>query len=199
MDILLIILVVAGAYLIGAIPFGLLFSRMFLGIDVRSVGSGNIGATNVLRAGGKTAAFLTLLADGFKGALPVLAVQHFFSAEYLLAAAGAAAVIGHNFPIYLRFKGGKGVATGFGVILAVSPLIGVLCLLTWLGAALLWKYSSLAALTAYVAYPVLTFSLMPHSKPLGALSLFIAGLIYIRHRENIQRLVAGKEPKIGEK
>ncbi len=199
MDILLIILIIAGAYLSGAIPFGLLFSRLFLGIDVRSIGSGNIGATNVLRAGGKTAAVLTLLADGLKGALPVLAVQHFVSAEYLLAVAGAAAVIGHNFPIYLRFKGGKGVATGFGVILAVSPLIGVICLLTWLGAALLWRYSSLAALTAYVAYPVLTFALVPHSKPLGALSLFIAGLIYIRHRENIQRLVAGKEPKIGEK
>ncbi|HAR46628.1 MAG TPA: acyl-phosphate glycerol 3-phosphate acyltransferase [Nitrospiraceae bacterium] len=195
----LIIVVIASAYLIGAIPFGLLFSKMFLGIDVRSVGSGNIGATNVLRAGGKTAALLTLLADGLKGALPVLAVRYLFPAEHLIAVAGAAAVIGHNFPVYLGFKGGKGAATGFGVILAVSPLIGVICLLTWLGAALLWKYSSLAALTAFAAYPALTFSLAPDSNPLSSLSLFIAGLIYIRHRENIKRLLAGKEPKIGEK
>ncbi len=187
------------SYLIGAIPFGLLLGKAFIGIDVRTVGSGNIGATNVLRAGGKKAAVLTLLADCLKGFLPVLAVRYVFQAEHITVAAGAAAIIGHNFPIYLRFKGGKGVATSFGVVLAVSPLIGLLCLLTWLLAALIWRYSSLAALCAFALYPLLTFAFYSGNNPLGALSLFVAGMIYVRHRENIKRLIDGTETKIGKK
>ena len=199
MSVLYYILAIGAAYFIGAIPFGLLFGKAFAGIDVRSVGSGNIGATNVLRAGGKTAAILTLIADCLKGVVPVLVVQYLFQAEYLMCAAGAAAIIGHNFPIYLGFKGGKGVATSFGVVLAVSPLIGLICLITWLAAALIWKYSSLSALVSFTVYPVLTFGLYPGNKPLGALSLFVAAMIYVRHRENIKRLLAGTETKIGEK
>ena len=190
---------VVACYLIGAIPFGLLIGRLFSDIDVRNVGSGNIGATNVLRAAGKKAAVLTLLADCLKGFIPVLAVQLLFRQDSMTALSGAAAVLGHNFPVYLRFKGGKGVATGYGVILAVAPWTGLLCLVVWLTAALVWRYSSLSALISYAVYPAATIPFDKVSKPLELLSLFLFGLIYYRHRENIKRLIAGKEPKIGKK
>ncbi|MEK6698648.1 MAG: glycerol-3-phosphate 1-O-acyltransferase PlsY [Nitrospirota bacterium] len=192
------IITIVIAYLLGAVPFGLLFTRIFSGIDVRSVGSGNIGATNVLRAAGKKAAIFTLLADALKGLLPVLAVRALFQDDSVTVLTGAAAILGHNFPVYLRFKGGKGVATSFGVVLAVSPWIGLASLLTWLAAAA-WRYSSLSALIAYALYPVLTFLFRPDSRPLGLLSLFVSGMIYYRHRDNIKRLFAGTESKIGEK
>lgn len=187
------------SYLLGAVPFGLLFSKLFSNVDVRTLGSGNIGATNVLRASGKKAAVLTLLADCFKGLIPVMAVQFLFHADALAALAGAAAILGHNFPVYLGFKGGKGVATSYGVVLATVPWIGIICLSAWLFAAVIWKYSSLSALLSFVLYPVLTFALYGESRPQGLLSLFIFGMIYIRHRENIKRLLAGTEPKIGKK
>lgn len=187
------------SYLLGAVPFGLLFSKLFSNVDVRTLGSGNIGATNVLRASGKKAAVLTLLADCFKGLIPVMAVQFLFHADALAALAGAAAILGHNFPVYLGFKGGKGVATSYGVVLATVPWIGLICLSAWLFAAVIWKYSSLSALLSFVLYPVLTFALYGESRPQGLLSLFIFGMIYIRHRENIKRLLAGTEPKIGKK
>ncbi len=199
MDFLLQTLAVIISYLLGAIPFGLIFSRLFSNIDVRTVGSGNIGATNVLRASGKKAAVLTLLADCFKGLLPVLAVKFLFHDDSVIAFAAAAAVLGHNFPVYLGFKGGKGVATSYGVVLAVVPWIGLVCLLAWLVAALLWRYSSLSALISLALYPALTFMAGVESRPLGLLSLFIFGMIYYRHRENIKRLLAGTEPKIGKK
>ena len=187
------------SYLLGAVPFGLLFSKLFSNVDVRTLGSGNIGATNVLRASGKKAAVLTLLADCFKGLIPVMAVQFLFHADALAALAGAAAILGHNFPVYLGFKGGKGVATSYGVVLATVPWIGIICLSAWLFAAVIWKYSSRSALLSCVLYPVLTFALYGESRPQGLLSLFIFGMIYIRHRENIKRLLAGSEPKIGKK
>lgn len=197
MNTLSTVIAVVASYLIGAVPFGLLFARIFSGIDVRNVGSGNIGATNVLRSSGKTAAGLTLVMDMLKGYLPVVAAGFFFKDDIVTTLCGAAAVLGHNFPVYLLFKGGKGVATGFGVILGVSPFIGLICLLAWIVAALLWKYSSLSALVAYAAYPILTFILHPGSRPLGTLSLFIAAMIYVRHRTNIKRLLDGTEPRIG--
>lgn len=187
------------AYCIGAIPFGLIFSRLFSNVDVRSVGSGNIGATNVLRAAGKKAAVLTLLADCLKGLLPVLAVKFLFHDDWAAALTGAAAVLGHNYPVYLGFRGGKGVATSYGVVLAVSPIVGLICLIVWLIAALLWRYSSLSALISLAAYPALTFLRGVESNPLGLLSLFIFAMIYYRHRENLKRLLAGTEPKIGKK
>jgi glycerol-3-phosphate acyltransferase PlsY len=188
------------SYLIGAIPFGILFTNLFSRVDVRTVGSGNIGATNVLRAAGKKAAVLTLLADALKGYLPVLIAQALFQEATITALVGAASILGHNFPIYLKFKGGKGVATGYGVILAIAPWIGLLCLLAWLVAALIWRYSSLAALISFACYPIATFiTATSASRPYQLLSLCIFGLIYYRHRENIRRLVAGIEPKIGNK
>ena len=197
---LLMFFSVITSYLIGSIPFGLIFSRFFSNVDVRTIGSGNIGATNVLRASGKTAAALTLVADALKGFLPVLMVQHMFNVEITTVLSGAAAVLGHNFPVYLKFKGGKGVATSFGVILAVAPWLGLISLLMWLAASTLWRYSSLSALIAFACYPALTFMDRPSSsKPYEALSLFIFGMIYYRHRENIKRLLAGTEPKIGKK
>jgi glycerol-3-phosphate acyltransferase PlsY len=187
------------SYLIGAVPFGLFFSKMFSNIDVRSVGSGNIGATNVLRAAGKKAAVLTLLADCLKGLLPILVVKFMFQDDTISGLSGAAAVLGHNYPVYLAFKGGKGVATSFGVVLAVAPWIGLACLITWLIVALIWRYSSLSALIAFSLFPVFSFIAYPGSRPLGLLSLFVFGMIYYRHRENIKRLLAGTEPKIGQK
>jgi len=159
MTIPLQILAVIVSYLLGAIPFGLLFSRLFSNVDVRTVGSGNIGATNVLRAAGKKAAALTLFADCFKGLLPVLAVQFLSHDETLASVSGAASVLGHNFPVYLGFKGGKGVATSFGVVLATAPWIGLVCLIAWLLAAAAWRYSSLSALLSFMLYPVLIFAL----------------------------------------
>jgi len=192
------ILFIVLSYFLGAVPFGLLFTKLFSRVDVRTVGSGNIGATNVLRAAGKKAAILTLLTDAFKGYLPVLIAGILFQDDYVTVSSGAAAVLGHNFPVYLNFKGGKGVATSFGVVLAVSPWIGMLSLVVWLVAACIWRYSSLSALVAFACYPFLTFyTASPMLKPYGLLSLFIFGMIYYRHRENIKRLLAGTESKIG--
>ncbi len=188
-----------GSYLTGAIPFGLFFGRAMGGVDVRTVGSGNIGATNVLRGAGKTAALLTLLADALKGVIPVLLAAWLFSDDTITALSGIAAIVGHNFPVYLRFKGGKGVATSFGVVLAVAPLTGLVCLLTWAGAAAVWRYSSLSALIAFALYPLITFAFSGDSRPLSLLSLFVFGLMYYRHRDNVKRLLAGTEPKIGQK
>jgi len=185
-------------YLIGAIPFGLLFTRWFSDIDVRTVGSGNIGATNVLRAAGKKAAILTLFADCLKGLLPVLATRLLFHDDLTSVLSGAGALLGHTFPVYLGFKGGKGVATSFGVALALTPLAALLSLVTWAVAAYLWRYSSLAALTAFALYPLYTFTLY-RSQNLQLLSLFLFGMIYAKHRENIKRLIAGTESKIGKK
>jgi glycerol-3-phosphate acyltransferase PlsY len=200
MDTIALVLSVTLSYLLGAVPFGLLFTRLFSHVDVRSVGSGNIGATNVLRAAGKKAAVLTLLADALKGLIPALIVKTLLQDDAAAALSGAAAILGHNFPVYLKFKGGKGVATSYGVILALAPWIGLSCLVIWLVTAFLFRYSSLAALVSFACYPLLTFvTESPPSKPHGVLSLFIFGMIYYRHRENIKRLLAGAESKIGNK
>lgn len=192
-------LYLVASYLLGAIPFGLIFARVLGGVDVRRIGSGNIGATNVLRAVGKQAAILTLLADAMKGAVPVLVAARLFPDGLVPAFAGIAAIIGHNFPIYLRFQGGKGVATSFGVVLAAAPWTGLACLLIWLFSAWTWRYSSLAALIAFTCYPAATFVMRSGERSQETLSLVIFALIYYRHRENIKRLLAGTEPRIGQK
>jgi glycerol-3-phosphate acyltransferase PlsY len=198
MDTLIPILAILLSYLLGSVPFGLLFSKLFSGVDVRTIGSGNIGATNVLRAAGKKAAVLTLLADALKGLIPVVLVKSIYGNDTTMVLSGMAAVLGHNYPVYLKFKGGKGVATSYGVVLGVAPWIGFLCLIIWLLAAFIWRYSSLAATISFACYLVLTFFMTsPLSKSHGLLALFIFGMIYFRHRENIQRLLAGKEPRIG--
>jgi len=188
-----------GSYLLGAVPFGLFFGKAIGGVDVRTVGSGNIGATNVLRAAGKKAALLTLLADCLKGLVPVLVAALLFSDELVTVLSGVAAILGHSFPVYLKFKGGKGVATSFGVVLAVAPWTGLLCLITWAATAAIGKYSSLSALVAFALYPLVTFATHNDSKPQAFLSLFVFAMIYYRHRENIRRLISGTETKIGHK
>ncbi len=192
------LVLVAVAYLLGSIPFGVLVARAQGGVDLRRVGSGNIGATNVLRAVGKGAAALTLLADIGKGALPVALGRWLGVAAPVLAAIALAAVGGHLFPVFGRFRGGKGVATTLGVVLVGMPVVGSLLILIWLAVATLSRYSSLASLTASAALPILTWVLDGRPAML-ALSGALLVLVVFRHRENIARLLAGTEAKIGQK
>ena len=186
------------AYLIGSIPFGLLFSRAFARVDIRRHGSGNIGTANVLRIVGKRAAALTLLGDLLKGFLPVLGALSLGVSEMWVAGVGLAAVLGHNWPVYLRFAGGKGVATSFGALLAMTPLPALLGLLTWMAVVLVFRYTSLAALIASVCVPpVILF--LTGAGPYLAFSLLVALLIFVRHRDNIKRLWAGTEHRVGQR
>lgn len=184
------------AYLLGSVPFGLLVSRaMGLG-DVRKIGSGNIGATNVLRTGSKKAALATVLLDGGKGAVAVL-LARYFEGETAAQVAALGAFLGHLFPVYLGFKGGKGVATFLGILLAIHPLTGVAACLTWLATAVIFRMSSLAALISALSAPLwlYTFGLTPTT----GLGLGLAALIWLRHWANIKRILSGTEPKIGKK
>ncbi len=181
-------------YLLGSIPFGLIIARLAGLGDVRKIGSGNIGATNVLRTGKKWAAALTLLLDGGKGAVAVLLAYAFYGTEGGMVA-GIAAVLGHIFPVWLRFKGGKGVATFIGVMLAANWPTGLLVIATWLIVAYLWKISSLSALVAAALAPAYTIA-MGHLTE-AVLALGLAVVIFITHHENIHRLWRGEEPRIG--
>lgn len=189
---------VAVAYLLGSVPFGLVIARVQGGVDLRRVGSGNIGATNVLRALGKGAAAITLLGDMGKGAVAVGLGRWFGVSPTVLAAIALAAVVGHLFPVFLGFRGGKGVATTLGVILVAMPAVGGLLLLIWLVVAALWRYSSLAALVASGALPALAWLLDGRPAMLG-LSLTLLALVLVRHHENITRLWEGTEGRIGQK
>lgn len=192
----MLMLVALCAYLIGSIPFGVLITRA-LGLgDLRGIGSGNIGATNVLRTGNKKAALATLLLDGAKGAVAVLAARYLAGPEAALVAGGAA-FLGHLYPVWLRFRGGKGVATFLGVMLALAPVVGLICCLTWLAMAVISRISSLSALVAAVTAPVwLALIGPPGSVWLG---IGMAGLVLARHHANIRRLLDGTEPRIGRK
>ena len=195
-------LLLAAAYLIGSIPFAVVVSRLFGMADPRSYGSGNPGATNVLRSGNKLAAILTLLGDGFKGWLAVFLAEQIAPTAGLgsIAAptAALAAFLGHLFPIFLGFRGGKGVATAAGVLLGASGWLGLATLGVWLGVAFTTRYSSLAALCASVAAPGLAFLLGLH--PYWVLSSSVMSLLLIwRHKDNIKRLLAGQESRIGSK
>jgi acyl phosphate:glycerol-3-phosphate acyltransferase len=181
-------------YLLGSIPFGLVFAFASGAGDVRKIGSGNIGATNVLRTGKKWAAAATLLCDGLKGAIAVLFVRAYLPPGCEIFAA-LAAVLGHIYPVWLKFKGGKGVATFIGVTTALYWPVGLLVGASWLLAALIWRISSLSALIAIALSPVYFFVLGRHEyAPVAAL---LAVLIFYTHRENIRRLLAGAEPRIG--
>jgi glycerol-3-phosphate acyltransferase PlsY len=190
-----ILLAILGGYLLGSVPFGLIITRLGGAGDVRQIGSGNIGATNVLRTGRRGLAFLTLLGDGGKGAVAVLLFR-WLAGEEMGALAGGAAFFGHIFPVWLGFKGGKGVATFFGVLLAACWPVGLAAAATWLGAAFLFRYSSLGALSAAALSPL--YALAFHQgRAAVALCLVMAVVIYSRHRANIERLLKGTEPRIG--
>ncbi len=186
------------SYLLGAIPFGVLISQWGMGIDVRKVGSGNIGATNVLRSGGKKEAALTLLADVLKGWLPVFFVQTYAGDAKLAALAGSAAVVGHIFPVFLKFRGGKGVATALGVMFALMPKAALGAIILFTIVTYLSKHVSLGSISAAVAMPFLGWY-VPYGPYSIYASSFIAALIVFRHHENISRLLAGEEHRLGEK
>ena len=192
-DSIAFLIALLGGYLIGSIPFGLLLTKAAGLGDIRKVGSGNIGATNVLRTGRKGLAAATLILDGLKGAVAVLLARQFLGDQDLVV--GTAAVLGHLFPIWLGFRGGKGVATGLGVLLAAVWPVGLACCAIWLVAAKLLKMSSAAALTAFAAAPL--FALVLSSADHALMALLIAVLVFWRHEANIRRLLAGTEPRIG--
>jgi glycerol-3-phosphate acyltransferase PlsY len=193
---------VIGGYLLGSIPFGVLVMRAAGAGDPRAIGSHSIGATNVLRSGKRGLAALTLLGDGGKGALAVLAAwlatrQASLEAQAVLTSiAGASAFFGHLFPVWLGFKGGKGVATFFGTLLAAAWPVGIGAGAVWLLVAAVFRISSLAGLTAAIAAPILAV-VLGRPQPVVIMAVVMATLIYIRHIPNIRRLVAGEEPRIG--
>lgn len=184
------------AYLLGSIPFGLVMARLFGLGDLRKIGSGNIGATNVLRTGNKPAAFLTLVLDAGKGAIAVLTARAVFGPD-AAQIAGFAAFLGHCFPVYLGFRGGKGVATFLGTMLALSFPVGLAACATWAVTAAVTRYSSLSALVAASLGPV--FAALLGRPELSALAALLAALVIYRHSANIRRLLDGTEPKIGKK
>jgi glycerol-3-phosphate acyltransferase PlsY len=198
----------AFGYLLGSIPFGLILTRTAGLGDIRRIGSGNIGATNVLRTGHKGLALATLLLDALKGAAALLLVHWQYGPD-MAVCAGAGAMLGHCLPVWLRFKGGKGVATALGLLIAAAWPIGAAACLTWLVVAALFRYSSLAALAAVALAPLYAWlafrwrlpafgSAIPYLQ-LSQLALGVAVLVWLRHHENIRRLLAGKESKIGAK
>lgn len=192
----------AGGYLLGSIPFGVIATRLGGAGDVRAIGSGNIGATNVLRTGRKDLALLTLLGDGGKGAVAVLlawlATRDGTTEQQavLTSLAAGAAFLGHLFPVWLGFKGGKGVSTFFGTLLAAAWPVGLAAAATWLIVAFLFRMSSLAALVAVAVAPLVAL-LIGRPGAIALLALFMALLVYVRHAENIRRLLKGQEPRIG--
>lgn len=200
------------AYLVGSIPFGLILTRLAGLGDIRAIGSGNIGATNVLRTGNKFLAALTLFLDGAKGAVFIavfyfLAEGRFYPVYYrdwfigfengFALLIGLLVILGHCYPIWLKFKGGKGVATSLGVFLIAVPYAGLAAIAVWLTTAFVFRYSSLAALVAITVAAFASF--LAYGIFAGALAALIAALVFFQHRENIKRLMAGTESKIGQK
>ena len=194
-DVWFYLVAAAVGYLLGSIPFGLVLTRLAGGTDPRRIGSGNIGATNVLRTGSRPLAAATLVLDAGKGAAAALLLALVDDTSGLIA--GFLAVVGHNFPLWLKFKGGKGVATTLGLLLAVAWPAGLLSCATWLAVAALFRYSSLAALVALVLSPL--FMSWVAGGPPVYMAAALAVLAVIRHHANIQRLIGGEEPKIGAK
>lgn len=183
-------------YLSGSVPFGLILTRMAGLGDVRSIGSGNIGATNVLRTGNKGLAAATLLLDALKGTVPAALGYHFLGVEGGVIA-GLAAFLGHIFPVWLGFKGGKGVATYIGVLFGLDWRMGLLFLIAWIATAAITRYSSLSALVATVAIPVVEFFV--GDIKIAALAVVMSVIVWIKHSANISRLLAGNENRIGSK
>jgi glycerol-3-phosphate acyltransferase PlsY len=191
-------LAIVAAYLLGSVPFAMIASRVFGLADPRTYGSGNPGATNVLRSGNKKAALFTLIGDALKGAVAVIVAQQLGFTNTQIGLVALAVFIGHLYPIFLRFKGGKGVATAAGVLLALDPLLGLAVAGTWIFVAFVSRYSSLAAVLAAVMAPV--YQVLMHG---GNGTTLVVGIIAMaligKHWQNIQRLMAGQETKIGSK
>lgn len=184
-------------YLLGSIPFGLIFTKLAGLGDIRDIGSGNIGTTNVLRTGRKSLAAATLLGDALKGTAAVLIAGHFFGGQMALVA-GLGAFLGHLFPVWLGFKGGKGVATYIGILLGLYWPAGLIFLAVWIGVAVSLRYSSLSALTASLVTPLLLYILF-HKVELAEMAMVMTVLLWAKHHENIGRLMRGEESRIGSK
>lgn len=191
-----IVLVGVAAYLIGSVPFGMVIARVMGLGNLRDIGSGNIGATNVLRTGNKLAAFLTLLFDAGKGGVAVM-VAGAMLGPTAAQLAGLCAFLGHLFPVWLRFKGGKGVATFLGILLALNFIAGFAACMTWLVGAALTRISSAAALISAASAPI--WLMVFGSTQAVALALVLAVLVWVKHHSNIRRILAGQEPRIGAK
>lgn len=194
----LTVLFTLAAYLLGSLSFAVIVSRLFGLADPRSYGSGNPGATNVLRSGNKAAAILTLLFDALKGWVPVWLARDAGLSELTVVAVGLGAFLGHLWPVFFKFEGGKGVATAAGVLLGLQPAIGGLVLGVWVGMAVVFRYSSLAALSASLAAPVIVGWRMGTGPALWGTTLMAVLLIW-RHEANIRKLLAGQESKLGQK
>ena len=196
-EVLWVLMAMAG-YLLGAIPFGIVVSKAMGLPDPRTVGSKNVGFTNVLRVSGKKAGILTLIGDMGKGWVMGFAATQVFQQEWMILLVALAPFLGHLFSPFLGFKGGKGVATALGSVLGVEPAIGLLLLLAWLGAVALWRYSSGGALTAFGLFPLIA-SLARPTVEFVLFSVIVSGLIVLKHKGNIERLWKGTESKIGQK
>jgi acyl phosphate:glycerol-3-phosphate acyltransferase len=191
------VLIIA-SYLLGAIPTGVILAKAFAGRDIRQEGSGNIGATNVTRVLGKKVGAMTLVGDLLKGFIPVWAGYHLVSSLEVVCLMGLAAFLGHLFPVYLKFKGGKGVATALGVFLFFSPVVILIEVVVFAASVAIWKYVSLGSMLAAGTMPVLLY-LLSYPMPVVLLSIVSAILIIIKHSSNIQRLMNGTENKVGSK
>lgn len=192
-----VILLVILSYLLGSIPFGVIVTRA-KGIDLRKVGSGNIGATNALRAAGKGPALLTLLGDALKGTTAVALGKLFGVGPLYEGVLGLSAIAGHDFSLFLRLRGGKGVATSLGVLLIYSPVVGILTVAIWLAAALITRYSSLGAIVSFAFLPV-NFLIFDFSGEKVIVAVLISTLLILKHQDNIRKLKAGTERRIGER
>ena len=190
-------------YFIGSIPFGLILTKLAGYGDIREIGSGNTGATNVLRTGNRTLAAITLMLDALKGAVLILIIVRYGASDsavyenfsYMVALAiGFFTVFGHCFPVWLKFKGGKGVATTFGVLLAAVPFAGLAACVAWIVSAFVFRISSLAALAATLVALIVTFSV--YGIDAGVIQFALTALVWFRHKDNIKRLIKGEEPKI---
>jgi glycerol-3-phosphate acyltransferase PlsY len=191
-----LLFLIPASYILGSIPFGVLVARS-KGVDIKKEGSGNIGATNVLRTMGKGPAVVTLLGDFLKGSASVLLCRVVLGGDLFEGITGISAVLGHMYSVFLSMRGGKGVATGFGVLAVYSPVSAVISVAIWLLAVFITRYSSLAALTAFISLPFV-FSIAGYSAAKVSFALVLAFLIILSHRENIRRLLKGSETRIGE-
>lgn len=182
------------AFLLGSLPTGLLIAKV-RGVNLKETGSGNIGATNVLRTTGKGPALLTLIGDSAKGAVAVLIARYFGAGVFFEGVVGLCAVLGHNFSLFLKFRGGKGVATSLGVLTIYSPQTGLLTIIIWLMTVLITRYSSLGALVSFGLLPL--GALVLDSREKVPLLFLMTLLIFVRHKDNIRRIIKGTEPRIG--